>query len=41
MPVARVKMVREGKVLGEGISLPGTAEGWRELGNSIEKMIKS
>jgi 2,4-dienoyl-CoA reductase-like NADH-dependent reductase (Old Yellow Enzyme family) len=41
LPVVRVKMVREGPAVGEGLSLPGTAAGWRELGNSIEKLIKS
>jgi 2,4-dienoyl-CoA reductase-like NADH-dependent reductase (Old Yellow Enzyme family) len=40
LPVIRIQMLKEGKPVGGGISLPGTGAGWREVGKVIEIMIK-
>jgi hypothetical protein len=41
LPVVKVQLVQGEKILGEGLSLPGTSEGWREVAQSIEKIITS
>jgi hypothetical protein len=39
LPVVRIQMIVGEKIIGEGITLPGTAEGWREIAQFIEKII--